>query len=61
MSIATDAKALKARHADLLRGEPSFHEPEKDRRCDALDAARARLRGSEDEPDAAQMKLGDDQ
>lgn len=45
--LAKTATALKANHPDLLRGEPSFHEPELERRMDALDAARARLRGGE--------------
>lgn len=46
--LAKAARALKQRHGDLLRGEPSFTDTYAQRRAmDALDAARARLQGGE--------------
>ena len=55
--ITAAAKALKARHAALLTGEPSFREATTQRKAvEALDAARDRLRDGE-RPSADQMAL----
>lgn len=54
--ITAAAEALKADHAALLAGEPSFREPEVDRRMDAIDAARIRLQGGE-RPGRDQLSL----
>ncbi len=45
--LAATASALKSRYAALLAPEASFHRPDVDRVEDAIDAARARLRGGE--------------
>jgi hypothetical protein len=55
-AIAAEAKALKARFPHLLAREPSFDRPDLDRREDAIDAARRRLRGGE-LPVADQLSL----
>lgn len=46
-SISTAAEALKARHGALLRPVAASETETAAEACDALDAARTRLRGSE--------------
>lgn len=54
--LARAARALQRQYGDLLRGEPMFHEPPKDRTCDAIDEARRRLQGGE-RPGKDQLSL----
>jgi hypothetical protein len=50
--LAATAKALKARHGDLLAGEPCGRETfEQTRAVEAVQAARARLQGERPGPD----------
>jgi len=55
--IGETARELKERYGDLLRAQPSFHEPEVDRAIDALGAAQVRMLGRREVPGSQQMTL----
>lgn len=47
--LRATAERLKARFGDILAPDPSFSDPEKGRRVDALEDARVRLLGKSDD------------